>query len=166
MSTLTSVVGRWHFCGVSEQAYPVTVGVRRADGSVEQVRVGTAVRAGDGFRLTLGELSIGGTAEAAPVRRAAPPAGSDAGAGGGAGGMVFPPYGRSKGQPVAGASAQDLEFYASGCRRSLADPAKSRWHDKERALLAAIEAEMARQRGGGGFDDDAPPPRSDDDMPF
>ena len=191
MSTLTGVAGRWHFCGVSEQAYPVTVGVRRADGSVEQVRVGTAVRAGDGFRLTLGELSIGGTAEVAsagrppvstggaggavfppygrskgaPVRRAAPAAGSEAG-GGGAGGMVFPPYGRSKGQPVAGASAQDLEFYASGCRRSLADPAKSRWHDKERVLLAAIEAEMAKQRGGGGFDDDAPPPRSDDDMPF
>ncbi len=145
--------------------------VRRADGAVEQVRVGTAVRAGDGFRLTLGELSIGGTAEAAPVRRAAPAAAGGGGDGGG-GGMVFPPYGRSKGQPVAGASAQDLEFYASGCRRSLADPAKSRWHDKERVLLAAIEAEVARQRGGGdggaggGFDDDAPPPRSDDDMPF
>jgi hypothetical protein len=60
------------------------------------------------------------------------------------GGAVFPQYGRSKGQPVGGASRQDLEFYATGCRRTLADPSKSRFHDKERALLAEIEAELAR----------------------
>jgi hypothetical protein len=92
--------------------------------------------------------------------------------------MVFPPYGRSKGQPIAGASQQDLEFYANGSRRSLNDPSKSRWHDKERLLLAAIEAEIARQGGGGGdfasgsgggsarssgYD---APPRSDDDRPL
>ena len=58
-------------------------------------------------------------------------------------GAVFPNYGRSKGMPVAGASVQDLEFYANGCRRSLADESKARWHDKERQLLAAIEAELA-----------------------
>lgn len=57
-------------------------------------------------------------------------------------GAVFPNYGRSKGQPVRGASVQDLEFYAKGCRRTLADESKSRWHDKERQLLAAIEAEL------------------------
>jgi hypothetical protein len=57
-------------------------------------------------------------------------------------GPVFPNYGRSKGMPVAGASVQDLEFYANGCRRSLADESKARWHDKERTLLAAIEAEL------------------------
>jgi hypothetical protein len=94
--------------------------------------------------------------------------------------MVFPPYGRSKGQPIAGASIQDLEFYINGSRRSLDDPSKSRWHEKERVLLAALEAELARQRGGGGGgggggddfegrseppDFDAPPP-SDDDIPF
>jgi hypothetical protein len=65
---------------------------------------------------------------------------------------------------------QDLEFYANGCRRTLNDPAKSRWHDKERTLLAAIEAEMARQRGEPSApppsDDDAPPPPSDDEVPF
>jgi hypothetical protein len=54
--------------------------------------------------------------------------------------MVFPPYGRSKGAPIAGATMQDLEYYASGSRRTLADPAKARWHDKERQMLAAIEA--------------------------
>jgi hypothetical protein len=64
--------------------------------------------------------------------------------------MVFPPYGRSKGAPIAGASQQDLEFYANGCHRTLNDPAKSRWHDKERQLLAAIEAELARQGVSGG----------------
>jgi hypothetical protein len=157
---------------VSDQSYPVTVAVRRPDGSIEQVRVGTAVRAGEGFRLSLGELSIGAPASApAPAYRA--PASAD-------GGMVFPNYGRSKGAPVAGASRGDLEFYAGGCRRTLGDPNKSRWHEKERVLLAAIEAELARQgAGGGGYDEqdhrgpsaaEPPdydgPPRSDDDSPF
>jgi hypothetical protein len=125
------------------------------------------VRAGDGFRLTLGELSIGATADApgSGARRAAAPAS------GGGDGMVFPPYGRSKGAPIAGASLKDLEFYRSGCLRTLDDPAKSRWHDKERTLLAAIEAEMARQQGGDeGFlsehQGEGPPPYGDEDIPF
>ena len=164
---------------MSASGLPVTVAVRRPDGSIEHVRVGTAVRVGDSFQLTFGELTIGGVPDAAPRRAAAPPPPS-----GGDSGLVFPPYGRSKGQPVAGASIQDLEYYASGCRRTLNDPAKSRWHDKERALLAAIEAEIARQGGGGGGgggrsrrdeppafgdpppfrDEDAPPP--DEELPF
>jgi hypothetical protein len=76
---------------------------------------------------------------------------------------------------------QDLEYYASGCRRTLDDPSKSRWHDKERQLLAAIEAEIARQGGApggtagrsaprGGRSSappayDEPPPFGDDDFP-
>lgn len=60
------------------------------------------------------------------------------------GGVVFPNYGKSKGLPIAGASRSDLEFYANGCRRTLADPEKARWHDKERTLLAAIEAELSK----------------------
>ena len=84
--------------------------------------------------------------------------------------MVFPPYGRSKGAPIAGASLKDLEFYRSGCLRTLDDPAKSRWHDKERTLLAAIEAELARQQGGEpaflSDQDDSPPPYGDEDIPF
>jgi hypothetical protein len=157
---------------VSDQSFPVTVLVRRPDGSTESVRVGTAVRAGNGFQLRLGELSIGTVADA-PSRgsREAPSSGDR--------GMVFPPYGRSKGAPIAGASIQDLEYYISGSRRSLDDPSKSRWHDKERVLLAAMEAELARQRGGGNsgtamdddrgegppddYEDSAPP---DDDIPF
>ena len=132
------------------------------------MRVGTAVREGEGFRLSLGELSIGAAADPAPAyaRRAAAPAGGD--------GLVFPPYGRSKGAPIAGASVQDLEFYISGSRRSLDDPSKARWHDKERALLAAMEAELGRRTGGGsgggssygGPDDYGAPPHSDDDIPF
>lgn len=158
---------------MNEQSFPVTVLVKRADGSTESVRVGTAVRANDGFRLTLGELSIGATADSAAARAPRAAASSSDG------GMVFPPYGRSKGAPIAGASIQDLEFYIGGSRRSLDDPSKSRWHDKERVLLAALEAELARQRGGGGDgggndagfsgpadDYDAPPAHSDDDIPF
>ena len=155
---------------MSEQ-YPVTVAVTRPDGSVEQVQVGTAFRTREGFSLQLGDLSIGGT----PVQaRAAAPRASSGGGGGGGDGMVFPPYGRSKGAPIQGASMQDLEFYANGCRRTLGDPGKARWHDKERQLLAAIEGEMARQRGGGGgggggnapWDSDDPPPPGDEDAPF
>ncbi len=170
---------------MSETSYPVTVSVRRPDGSVEQVRVGTAVQVEEGFRLSLGELAIGAVADAPRPERRPAPAGGD-------GGMVFPPYGRSKGAPIAGGSMQDLEFYANGCRRTLNDPAKSRWHDKERVLLAAIEAEIAAQGGGvapsfddrsasrsfdsssRSFDDRGPPrgdddrgpPRGDDDIPF
>jgi hypothetical protein len=69
---------------------------------------------------------------------------------------VFPPYGRSRGLPIRGASAQDLDFYATGARRTLADPGKARFHDKERTLLGAIEAEQARQGGGGPPDDGEP----------
>jgi hypothetical protein len=172
---LTPVAFQCHSGRVNDQSFPVTVLVQRPDGSTESVRVGTAVRAGDGFQLRLGELAIGLVADAPPARspRAAAPSGD--------GGMVFPPYGRSKGAPIAGASVSDLEFYISGSRRSLDDPSKSRWHDKERALLAVMEAELERQRGGssngggstgGGRSrdtsndyppDDFPP---DDDIPF
>src|SRR4051794_36468001 len=106
------------------ETFPVTVAVTRRDGSVEHVRVGTAVRQGEGFSLKLGELSLG----AAEGRAEAPlPGGARGGA---AEGAVFPPYGRSKGMPISGASLQDLEFYANGSRRSLSDPGKARFHDK------------------------------------
>ena len=145
---------------MSEQ-FPVTVDVTRPDGSIEHVRVGTATRTADGFSLSMGQLSIGST-PAAPRAAARPAGGSD-------GGMVFPPYGRSKGMPVKGASMQDLEYYANGCKRTLNDPGKSRWHDKEKVLLAAIEAEISRQGGSSGGDgggSDGPPPHSDEDAPF
>jgi len=153
---------------MSDQGYPVTVAVRRPDGRVEQVRVGTAFRNGEGFSLKLGEMSIGATPDAAAApRRAAASGGSGGGGGGGGGGAgeVFPNYGRSKGAPIRGASMGDLEYYANGAKRSLNDPSKSRWHDRERQLLAAIEAEIARQRGGGdGGGEDGPPPHGDDDF--
>jgi hypothetical protein len=136
---------------------PVTVAVTREDGSVEHVQVGTAVRRGEGFSVRLFELSIGAGGEAVrsagPARRAAPAPGEPP--------TVFPPYGRSKGQPIRGASAQDLEFYATGARRTLADPGKARFHDKERTLLQVIEAEQARQGGGGGE-----PPTPEEDASF
>lgn len=159
---------------MNDTSFPVTILVQRPDGSKESVRVGTAVREGDGFRLSLGELSIGAT----PDRASAPRAAAAPARGGGDSGMVFPPYGRSKGAPIAGASVGDLEFYIQGSRRSLDDPSKSRWHEKERVLLAAMEAELARQKGSGGgggapvtrgrddFDDFEPSPFTDDDIPF
>jgi len=142
---------------MGDQDLPVTVAVTRSDGSVEHVRVGTAIRQGEGFSLHLGEMEIGGAARAEPRRRAPAAAPGD-------GPTVFPPYGRSKGAPIHGASIQDLEFYANGARRTLSDPSKARFHEKERVLLAVIEAELARQRdeptADGGI-----PPHGDDDAP-
>lgn len=147
---------------MASETFPVFIQQRG-----ERVQVGTAVREADGsFTLQLGALSIG--AEAAPARAtraAAPPPLS-------AGGLptTLPNYGRSKGAPIFGASEQDLEYYANGARRSLADPSKERFHDKERALLAAIEQERERQAGGGGggggFGEEPPPPGDDDNIPF
>jgi hypothetical protein len=159
------------------ERFPVYVSVQKEDGRAEQVRIGTATRAGDGFTLAFETLTIGSTPVTAgrgglatsPSRPAVAPA---ARGGGGDSGLVFPNYGRSKGLPVFGASLQDLDFYANGSRRTLADPGKARFHDKERQFLSALEAEITRQRGGGGGDDvpppddgDAPPP-GDDDAPF
>ena len=91
---------------------------------------------------------------------------SGGGGGGDLSGGVLPNYGRSKGMPVRGASLQDLEFYLNGCKRTLSDPGKARFHDKERQLMAQLEAEVARQQGaGGGGHDDGPPPPGDDDAP-
>ena len=79
---------------------------------------------------------------------------------------TFPNYGGAKGQPIVGASMKDLAYYANGAKRSLDDPSKERFHAKEAKLLAAIEAEIARQQGGEApphDDADAPPPT---DAPF
>lgn len=147
------------------ERFPVWLSVTREDGRTEQVRVGTAVKTVDGFTLAFDAMKIGNApVEAVPARAAGP---TSSRGGGAPAGMLLPNYGRSKGQPVRGASASDLEFYANGARRSLGDPSKARWHDKERELLSAIEAEMARQRGDApsSSDDEIPPP-SDDDAPF
>ena len=88
--------------------------------------------------------------KAAPVARAA----SD-------GQARFGNYGRSKGAHVAGASAADLSYYGDGCRRTLADDSKANFHDREKTLLAAIEAEEAKQgapmRADGGANRDEAP---------
>ena len=137
----------------------MTVAVTRPDGSVEQVRVGTAFPRGEGFVVRMAELIIG-TPAAVPAGKGPPPARAS----GGAEGMLLPNYGRSQGAPVRGASLQDLEYYANGARRTLNDPGKARWHEKEKALLAAIEAEIARQQGGAPDSREEPPPPADGDF--
>ena len=67
--------------------------------------------------------------------------------------------------PTFTASSPEAQRYSEGLRRSLNDPGKSRFHDKEKQLLAAIEAEIARQKGGGGGENEPPPP-GDEDAPF
>jgi hypothetical protein len=140
---------------MGDQELPVTVAVVRPDGAVEHVRVGTAVRHGEGFSLKLGELEIASAKAGEPRRRPPPTGGGDAPS-------VFPPYGRSKGAPIHGASIQDLEFYANGARRTLGDPSKARFHEKERILLGVIEAELSRQREEPTSDGGVPPHGDED----
>lgn len=153
--------------------FPVWVSVTRDDGRVEQVRVGSAMKTGEGFTVAFDTMTIGATPMSAAPKSAARPAASASPSRppppGGGSGLLLPNYGRSKGMPVVGASLQDLEFYANGSRRSLSDPSKARWHEKEKELLAAIEAEIARQRGEdppSSSSGDEPPPPGDDDAPF
>lgn len=154
---------------MASETFPVFLQPR----SGERVQVGTASREADGsFTLQLGHLVIG----AEPTRAAAPRTAQPYTPGPGGLPTNLPNYGRSKGAPIRGASEQDLEYYANGARRSLADPSKERFHDKERALLAAIEQERERQAGGGGGGDEGggfggyggeePPPPGDEDIPF
>lgn len=67
---------------------------------------------------------------------------------------TLPNYGPAKGAPIRGAELKHLELYADGCRKSLANPEKAKYHAKESALLGAIEAEIQRQRGSA----ETPPP--------
>ena len=62
----------------------------------------------------------------------------------------------AKGQPIRGAAQDTLLYYRAGCERTLGDPSKERWHAKERALMDAIDAELARQSGGDAESNGAP----------
>lgn len=150
------------------ETFPVYVQVPSSDGLTQRVQIGVAQRQADGFLLQMGNWLIGNTPVAAPSR-------TSFSAASGPSGDVFPNYGRSKGAPIRGATLQDLEYYANGARRSLGDASKARFHDKERALLAAIEAEISRQQASSGMGGDnlgegsmgmEPPPHGDEDVPF
>lgn len=57
-------------------------------------------------------------------------------------GAVLPPFGRQKGQPIAGAETADLRWYAGALQRSIDDESKARWRDANQAVLDAIETEL------------------------
>lgn len=102
------------------------------------------VNASDAHSAQRTKSAAQGLSDAAKAWAATFAAPAPAGTADNSSGIVFPPYGRSKGLPVAGASRNDLEFYRSGCERTLGDPSKERFHAKERALLAAIDAELSK----------------------
>jgi hypothetical protein len=121
-----------------EKVLAVTVKVRRENGRVENVQVGTAYRVGKGYRIQFGDLSIGDagvarglSAETDRVELEKQPLNEPASA----------PNAHASSSTIRG-----LEFCAERARKNLANPAKARWHDDERALLEEIEAELARQK--------------------
>jgi hypothetical protein len=76
----------------------------------------------------------------------------------------FPKFGKGNGAAIRDAAPAVLEFHIDAARKSLADPSKAKWHAKESALIGALEAELARQRGAtkaivnGPPDPAGPPP--------
>jgi hypothetical protein len=130
-----------------EKGLAVTVKVRREDGRVEHVRVGTAYRAGAAFRIRFGEMLIGeaGVVQGLPVEaepeepKPQPMRWNDL--------ATIPSAPAAPSTPAGPPGIRGLEFCAERARRNLANPAKARWHDDERALLEEIETELARQRG-------------------
>lgn len=49
-----------------------------------------------------------------------------------------PPYGHGRGKKLSDLDVGQLQFYESGCQRTLADATKQRFHAKEQALLDAV----------------------------
>lgn len=62
--------------------------------------------------------------------------------------LSFPPFGLRRGEPIHGASQEDLRFYANASLRELRDPSKRRFHAQERERLDAYNAELRRQGVG------------------
>lgn len=103
------------------------------------------------------------------------PAPRGAGGGGPTGdGATFPNFGKTKNQPVFGASEDNLRYYAHAAVRTLEDASQSKWHAKERERLAAYVAELERQGHDASEFKAAPKeerrvpsgPPSDEDIPF
>lgn len=61
------------------------------------------------------------------------------------GDATLPKFGRNAGQPISGTETEDLEWYAKALRKSIDDPAKSRWIAENQAVLDAIEAELEKR---------------------
>lgn len=102
-----------------------------------KVRIGTAIADGDGsFTLNLGGLSMG-PGQASTSR----------GGAAGASGAVLPPFGRKRGQPIAGCDLENLEWYRGVVQKSVDDPDKARFRERNQEVLSAIEAEIVRQGG-------------------
>ena len=135
-----------------EKVLAVTVKVRREHGRTEDVQIGTAYRAGKGFRIQFGDVCIG---EAGVARGLSVETDS----------VEFarqPPLNEAlSAQPgsVNSSAIRGLEFCAERARRNLANPAKARWHDDERALLEEIEAELRRQKAAAGRAESREEPR-------
>jgi len=127
----------------------------------QRSRIGTATQAEDGsFVVVLGGFLVVGAAEGQSQRAAS-----------GGGGACFPPYGRNKGQPIYNAPMDALTWYAGNAVKSINDPAKARWREKEMALLGALNAEIVRQGGQAVGVESAdygrqPAPMDDSDLPF
>jgi len=95
-----------------------------------------AMSDGQTERLVVAFERLAKAVEALAARPVAAPAAAPA-----ANGPVFS-FGRSKGSPVATATAEDCEYYGGRSLASIADPAKARWIDAERKMLAAINSRL------------------------
>ncbi len=51
-----------------------------------------------------------------------------------------PNYGKGKGMKLSQLELGQLQYYADGCMKTISNPEKAQWHEKEKRLLATIQA--------------------------
>jgi hypothetical protein len=56
-----------------------------------------------------------------------------------------PPFGRHANEPLAQLDAKDLTWYRDAVTKSLNDPERARYRQKNELVLADLEAELARR---------------------
>ncbi|MFA5943216.1 MAG: hypothetical protein WC876_01980 [Candidatus Thermoplasmatota archaeon] len=60
-------------------------------------------------------------------------------------GVAVVPWGKMKGKPITDIEDKDIAYYEGKARESIADPAKSKFADREKRWLLSLEAEKKRR---------------------
>lgn len=153
-ATVRTVVRLWR---VGVQAMTRNEFIQRAAIAIASQSVSPDPKRAWEDAAALADAAPKGTFDAVQATTRSTPASSGSSAGG-----VFPPFGQTKGEPIAGATERNIRFYAHAAMRTLDDPDKARFHDKERAQLALYVAELERQGKDASEFKRAPSQRQDD----
>lgn len=106
---------------MTKTVLPVFLKVDRPDGTHELRQVGTALSDADGFVVGLDPVAVKAMPAPTPKLEPLPAAVLAA---------------------CRNEDAEALEAIAERARKTITDPAKAAWHEKERELLRKVEAEL------------------------